>query len=137
MIHRIAPENVTGEDVRWLVKATDWHYGGYSAITVMEEALQGLVQLWRMDGETKGILVTYINVHPAGKELFIQWVAGKHFIKDVENIKAKLEQFAQEQNCRWIGGAVNSKGLEHIYTRCFGAKQRDRLFNIEVDYGRT
>ena len=133
VLRQIAVQDLSEQDIFWLIKATATSYTGAEPKHIMADAAQGLMQLWRV-GEEEGLIVTQLLHHPAGNELHVWSMAGRGIIPRIEDIYQDLLSMAKEHNCRWIGGSPTSPGLERVYERVIGATQWASRYLKEIDH---
>ena len=124
---------LTEEDLRWLLKAVDGEDEfGWTAPTVLEEILASRAQLWRMEGEAEGVVVTTVQFCPRGKYLMVWFLAGKGLIKGAKEIFDSLKEGAKNAGCFAVYGQAKTKAQVEMYVRFFGLKKAGTNMILEI-----
>lgn len=79
----------------------------------------------------KVFLVLDVHKHRKGNELFVTWLGGLGFTKLRFVIRDTLKDVAKQNNCRWLGGTIRRRKLQHMY-RSIGI-ELDSCFMVECD----
>lgn len=99
---KISPQDLTEQDLFYLIRAAEADQYGVTAKDYLHAALEKDIRLWRIVGNGEGILGTRILQHPAGRELLVEFLAGRKVAKGLSAIYASLEPYAREHGCKWI-----------------------------------
>lgn len=130
----IDPRRIDRDTWFWLWVAADSDIYRPTAYEVVERALAGLCQIWRIEGDSaEGILVTEIGETRKGRdrELFVWLMAGRGLRFAVLSILAELERIAKQYDCRYI----RSHSLPQIGRRLEREGWRCRYWVMERDLG--
>jgi hypothetical protein len=94
---------LTQEELTMIGRALATDYQGSGISEVVQDAMSGLVQIWRVTfPETEGILVTQICETRRDKELYVWLMGGHNFYKIPQELWSTMQDFAEKMDCRWI-----------------------------------
>lgn len=100
MIQHINPVDLTHDEIQMIESALDRDFSGTKVADVIGYAAQGDVQVIRVRvGNSKGVIITQVNIYPNLRELFIWLVAGSKIVPVRRQIDLALVKFAKERNC--------------------------------------
>lgn len=136
MVHLRAVQagELTETDIKWLVAAARVMYDPMEAWEFVDQQLEGIVQIWRVEGRAEGVVVTAL--HNDGQVLFISSMAGKGFLTYHKEFFAEVERIAKRARVSFIRAQTVRPGLAKFYTKLLSARQVATVHQLEVDYGR-
>ncbi len=117
-IVEIAAHELSALDRINLDKAIKEDYDGNTVKDVLEKAIIGFCQIWRL-GKSEGIVVTEVVQRGDGWHLWLTHMAGKGLLKRLDEIEEHFAAYAKRHNCsklRWAGLEKN-KPLQKVYLK--------------------
>jgi len=121
-------------DLEWLGRACAATFHGARARNIVQEELQGLVQVWRVKGKRcEGIIITKLWHHPIGGTLEIWSLAGHGLVFAAKRIFRELAEYAKEQACTEIAGLAIHDELEHLYERRMNAEALGTYYRVRLN----
>lgn len=115
-IRAISPGNLTILDKQWLDKAVKKDYYGTTVSDILNRAITGYCQIWRL-GESEGIIVSEVVQHGENWVLVLSHMAGKGVVKRLDYITDFYVRYAKSQQYKVIEFASISPAMERIYKR--------------------
>lgn len=106
----------------WLAKAVEGDEFGYNSTSVLKMIYTNEAQFWEMRKPAEGTIITQISSYPAGSFMFVWYIAGKKFIKNISEIYAELKENAAYVGCVGMYGQAKRFGMEKVYSD-IGAKK--------------
>jgi len=116
MIEPVPIDEITSEDLKWLVKAFEVSYDGIGAALALEWIAKGVASLYRFTEEASGIVLLQVETFPRGKRLWLYAIAGNGVFNNFDRLFAEIEKIGKDAGCSWFAGAVVPKGFQR---KCF------------------
>lgn len=111
-ISQVIPEELTADDIRWLVIGTyACKFFDLTAEALVERAKKEEVVLYRVSEAAVGMIAASFNE----REMFIEALAGKDFLKCASAIHDEVKVIALEAGKNRISGWVAREGLKTLY----------------------
>ena len=112
----IAVRELTKRDMENLDKALKVDYDGNSRDEVLDKAIAGFCQIWRL-GDSEGIVVTEIIQRDEGLYLWLPLLGGKGVFKKLDELETALVKYGQEKGCAVIRWASLHIGTQKVYSK--------------------
>jgi len=112
----ISPDELTHSDRAWLDKALEKGYDGLDKGYILDKAVNGFCQIWRL-GDSEGIIITEIIQRDGGLQLWIPHIAGRGIIKKLDYFDSFFAEYGQRHNCTKAIAATDSRGLQKVYSK--------------------
>lgn len=106
-IEQISVRELTKIDKAHLDNALKEDYDGTNIDGILDKAVVGFCQIWRL-GKSEGIIITEIIQRDEGRELWLSHMAGKGLMKKLNFIEAFFAEYGQKNSCNVMRGT----GLE-------------------------
>jgi len=112
-IVRVLPLELNEGDKLDLIKFSSWDYNKRSASEIVESAIKGLFQIWRVsEGDERGLLITkIIGTARGGRTLYVEGMAGTGFVKKPKELVELLFKLARAGQCQSVTGWVQRPGM--------------------------
>lgn len=132
-LKRLRLEDLTENDMRWLIRGTDVLQDGTKPKHLMEDTANGLMQLWRVEGAAKGILATQLIRKPNWKVLEIFMVAGEGIFPQYGRaLLAECRDVARHMGAERIYCGAQDPRLQRFYEKKLNMVPADLRFTTEV-----
>lgn len=113
--------DMTKLDLEMLDEARKADPRGWSLESVVDDIEEGNLQCWRfLRPPHVGLILTYVQDTPRGRELFVQGVAGRGMALFMESLQGKIEEIARGYECQWIRAHVTNVRLIRPYIKRLG-----------------
>lgn len=125
---RVSWEAMTSADFNWLTKAVVENTYGWTGANVYERICQGTATFWRLPA---GCIITEFGTAPKGQFLYVTWMAGKGFIKNIDEVVKVLTKYGRACGCFQAILEFNRKGWERVY-KTAGAEYESTTFRFNL-----
>ena len=115
-IRPVSVRELSKKDFDNLDKALKDDYDGSSVEEVLDKAVAGFCQIWRL-GDSEGIVVSEIIQRDDGLLLWLPQLGGRGVFRKLDELDAFFARYGQEQGCRAIRWAAQSPGLSKVYSK--------------------
>lgn len=116
----IRPEDMTDEDIRWLIESCKDSFDGVQPMDQVVSAKEGVASIFRVVGDAQGIVI----LAPSQIEhtLTITGLAGKGFLRHFDGVHKAILTAAAATGARKVNGYVTRRGLAALYQKRTNAK---------------
>ena len=119
----VAFEDLTVEDLRFLVEGAHALWAGVTAEKILFEIASGKGFLLRIVGKGRGIITGQIFDYPLGKEFVMGVFAGNGiFPNEYAPLSDSVFEWAKGKGCRWVRFENLHPILDRFYSRKFVRK---------------
>lgn len=111
----VQPENLTDEDIRWLIEGSKGSFDDVTALDQVHAAQDGRAGIHRIKGDAVGIVV--LSPTEQNKTLTITCLAGRGLIKEFSAVHDAILATAAAAGASRVNGYVMRAGLAALYKR--------------------
>ena len=130
---RIHAADLTPDHLKWLRAITNLSDRGYEPKHLIQDEMLGGRQFFDIQHEAgKGILVTEVIGHPAGRELYVWGTAGENAPRVTGDVMIALKEIARLWDCQWVGWRASREGMVRLYQKYAGVSPEGKYFSVEV-----
>lgn len=127
-IYPITPFELTLEDKNWLAIALKKDYHKTSIDTILKDAVNGHMQLWRFQ---EGIIVSELLAFSGNKFLVLTHMAGRGFIKNLDTIEKAMTNYCKANACIAFEVATAQPALQRLFAKRF--KEITKVYAKEIN----
>jgi len=125
---------LTSDDLYWLEQAMEVVHTGGNLFDLCQMIILHKAKLFRISGNAQGIVIAYIVEHRAGKELFIQALAGENILPEFFGMYKFLAERAKAYGCIWITGEFLSASHARIVSKTVKPMREATRLTFEIDH---
>ena len=130
---RIHAADLTLDHMKWLRAITSLGDRGYEPAHLIQDEILGARQFFDIQHpEGRGIVVTEVIGHPAGRELYVWGTAGENAPKVTGDVVKALRETARLWNCNWLGWRASREGMVRLYKKYADISPEGKYFSVEV-----
>lgn len=113
----ILPHHMTEIDKLELVKLVSADYDKRNGADLIDAALKGLVQFFRIEGDMKGLIATQTLVTKQGRTLLLIGISTKGLKNNPEGFFSSLIELAKSAQCKWLSTTTKRPGVLRLAKR--------------------
>lgn len=111
-LEQVHPVELNNEDISWLIRAClAVKYERFEAKAVVERALKGIVELYRIVGDVRGMLAVRIGED----ELFLECFGGSNVLRHFDEVHEQLKTLARAVGKSKLTTMVSRPGVKRLY----------------------
>lgn len=119
VLRHIKPEDLTDDDIGWLVKGSKESFDGTTAISQVRAAQDGQSCVYRITGDATGVVVLSVG---GDRLLTITCLAGSGLLKHFNEVHEAILSTAAAAGASRVNGFTLRAGLQALFQRRTKAK---------------
>lgn len=127
-LEQVQPRDLTDEDIRWMVMGCMESYDGVSVKELVQSALEGWTGIYRLGGDTEGVVTLSDKLLGQRHGFEITCLAGRHVLSHLDEINKAVCTVARAAGGEFVMGYVAKAPLAEMYRRKTRAREVARVF---------
>jgi len=110
----IPPHDMRDDEIKLLITTAPFDYSGRSPAELVAQIISGRLQLWRISGLMRGLMLTRLDKNSRGKTLWIEGIGGDGLVEHRDDVHSAIKQIARRAGCSTFSGLIQREGMDWL-----------------------